>query len=1345
VRQNLFTRRRAVIQAAGAALVSLYGFEGNAFAVDDVGFSASSVGTTKSINQWGIEVVDGNPLNLAQSIATMGSNLTIAATYFDLNDPLNSDGSLSGAQQQAINNQINDILEGDTTGQKLSISMGPSVSGNNSEYTTNNSANVAEWAQAMVASKQYWVSHGYNVSWAGPYTEPDYWGDEGSAQQGAEIMQALQANPAWGTGTQLLGASTLDADNAESFYQPLEGIANAGSTHMLGGSLSSYISFIQDVQASGGQFAAPEMHSLGEAIVSANYGAIQGVWWGPALMARGTFVQASNGKQIGYAQDLNDQTAAAVYRAPSGQTYAFAGGLERFGSPTSYEFTSDRNAYFNGIGPLKTYTLQANYDNNPDNTPNGSNDFSNFGAYFDQGADANVDYGSGSVPALDGYRWTIQNVQTGQVLTVAGNSTSDGASIDSSVNSGSLSQLWNITRTQDGYMELFNANSNLTVGVNGASTSSGASVVQYGTAGTQDEQWYLNPAANGTFYIQDGNSNLYLTSNSTNCTQQKLSTVIPGLQEWRFVQANPTTPAIANYKFAGNANDSTGNFNATVSGTATYGAGPTAGSQALNFDGSSTYLTLPSSLTPTTSGGTSGLTSAVTVDTWVKWNGGNPWQRIFDFGTGTNAYMFLTPDSSAGTMRFAITTGGGSQEEDFDTTELTTGTWVNLAVTLGGHSVILYVNGRPVTAGQILFNPSSVFTGATTIDDFIGKSQYSADPLFSGSMSGFQIWNYALTQSQVDDLINNNLTWVGGQNGNAWDGSTTANFKLPAGTSSVFNQGDRVTFDGTGTSPVVVTGTVSPFSVTVTGSSNITFSGSGSISGSQTPLTMSGSGTLTIANTGGNSYTGDTTINSGTISISADNDLGSDAANLTLNGGALQTTSSNAMVLGHSTLVATGGGTLSIMGNGVANTTQSDRITLNSQNALIGSGPLTISGDGTLAGASPNTTASGAGALVLTASNTFNGNVTLQNGGLLEFAAADAIDPSATVTLGNEGEFTIANGLTSANNIVVNGGTNSVISFTNAGASTVNGAITLNANATIGLRDWYDYADVRSGTISGNISGAGGLNINSGSGAGGTLTLTGDNTYNGGTAVSGATLLLAAASAFPNNTSLKLTSGNADLAKNIGPVTLSSLTIIGNSTFDISNNHIFINYDSGSDPIATIAGYLNSGFNGGSWNGPGIISTAAQTPTNGFRYGIGWADGADGVVSGLSSGQIELKYTLLGDANLDGVVNGSDFSILAANFGLGETNWDQGNFLFTPTIDGSDFSALAANFGQGDSGADASVSSADIAALDAFAAANGLLADVPEPQPMLLAIAAGAGVLSSRRRLLFFNSDRPNK
>jgi len=145
---------------------------------------------------------------------------------------------------------------------------------------------------------------------------------------------------------------------------------------------------------------------------------------------------------------------------------------------------------------------------------------------------------------------------------------------------------------------------------------------------------------------------------------------------------------------------------------------------------------------------------------------------------------------------------------------------------------------------------------------------------------------------------------------------------------------------------------------------------------------------------------------------------------------------------------------------------------------------------------------------------------------------------------------------------------------------------------------------------------------------------------------------------------------------------LNGLSING-GTLDLSDNELFITYGSGSDPMSTIYSYLQSGYNNGAWNGTGIISTSAQTPTNGLNYGLGYSDGQDGVVSGLSSGQIEVKYTLLGDANLDGTVNGTDFSILAGNFGQGYTNWDQGNFLFGSSVNGSDFSALSANFGQG--------------------------------------------------------------
>jgi autotransporter-associated beta strand protein len=294
--------------------------------------------------------------------------------------------------------------------------------------------------------------------------------------------------------------------------------------------------------------------------------------------------------------------------------------------------------------------------------------------------------------------------------------------------------------------------------------------------------------------------------------------------------------------------------------------------------------------------------------------------------------------------------------------------------------------------------------------------------------------------------------------------------------------------------------------------------------------------------------------------------------------------------------------------------------------------------------------------------------------------------------------------------------------------------------------------------LSGNIGGTGGMTLKGDTNAlmAGTVVLSGDNTYSGGTTVSSGTLLIeptstpsATLSALPKGP-LTITGGTVKLAANVTagsqsgntPVTaptsnvnITSLAVSGNGTLDIGNNHIIINYGSGTDPISSIAALIVSGYNasGTHWAGTGITSSAAAA--NSGSYGIGYADANDtGDPAGLASGQIEIAYTLLGDANLDGKVNGSDFTLMATNFNDSVTNgWDKGDFNYSGTVNGDDFVLLANNFN--DFASQSSVASADLAALSSFAASNGIsLTSVPEPASAGVLALSAIGMLRRRRR-----------
>ena len=203
--------------------------------------------------------------------------------------------------------------------------------------------------------------------------------------------------------------------------------------------------------------------------------------------------------------------------------------------------------------------------------------------------------------------------------------------------------------------------------------------------------------------------------------------------------ANSEKALMAHYDFEDDTNDATINIlDGITSGSTSYSSlMKKSGKKSLYLKGSDGYLTLPPSV---------GNLSEMTIAMWVNINNTNSWQRIFDFGNGTNQYFFLTP-SNGSEMRLVMKNGG--DEQILSTTKATTG-WHYVAVTLAPDAVTLYVDGNATTSNAITIRPSDFHPKR----NYIGRSQYTADPFFVGYIDDLRIYNYALSADEVETIRN---------------------------------------------------------------------------------------------------------------------------------------------------------------------------------------------------------------------------------------------------------------------------------------------------------------------------------------------------------------------------------------------------------------------------------------------------------------------------------------------------------------------------------------------------------------------------------------------------------------
>lgn len=197
-----------------------------------------------------------------------------------------------------------------------------------------------------------------------------------------------------------------------------------------------------------------------------------------------------------------------------------------------------------------------------------------------------------------------------------------------------------------------------------------------------------------------------------------------------------THAMVARWSLNGSLSDESGNLlDAVAPAPVDYATGYYTETQAASLNGN--FIQLPYAV---------GQQRNMTVAMWVKWtNSGKIWTRLFDFGNGTSQYMFLTP-SNGSVMRLALKNGGDEQTLD---APVLRGGWHHVAVTLATDSVTLWVDGSAVASSSaITIRPADFLP----VLNYLGRSQFAADPLFEGQMADVRVYNYALSPLQVQQI-----------------------------------------------------------------------------------------------------------------------------------------------------------------------------------------------------------------------------------------------------------------------------------------------------------------------------------------------------------------------------------------------------------------------------------------------------------------------------------------------------------------------------------------------------------------------------------------------------------------
>lgn len=229
------------------------------------------------------------------------------------------------------------------------------------------------------------------------------------------------------------------------------------------------------------------------------------------------------------------------------------------------------------------------------------------------------------------------------------------------------------------------------------------------------------------------------------------------------------TKLLVNYDFADSKNvgkDSSGNgFDAEACGSILPKQENLQGRNAVTLaggDNGTSFLKIPAEIFDSI-----GDDNGITVTAWINIaKNGGVWERIFDFGKGEQGpYLFLTRN-----LRGVCFAGADIAADPV--TVLPTHEWVHIAMsvegtkggTMGSAGPVVYINGELAADGRISQTTSGMYGKLRQwfakldekdnfVNNFIGKSQFGADADFGGSLSDFRIYEGALSENDILELM----------------------------------------------------------------------------------------------------------------------------------------------------------------------------------------------------------------------------------------------------------------------------------------------------------------------------------------------------------------------------------------------------------------------------------------------------------------------------------------------------------------------------------------------------------------------------------------------------------------